>query len=319
MVSDVVVAHDYYPYGLPLPGREITEESYRFGFQGEFSEEDEETGWNSFESRMWDPVISRWLVVDPQRQFASPYLGMGNNPVNGVDPDGELFFGLFGSTSAQRQAARRDAAATGGEILGLLSKDISVITEGNFYLDPVKGYNTATGHVFTTSYAKDGSVSDYNIQEITMSTLATGAVNFDPLTQLTLGFATVGGASAMARVSFSTLASDVSAATTYAYVKGSALVGRGVGYVGAGYFYTGYRLFGDKFTRLHPRLFTQTDIGHRAATFLRSDFLRQFPKVSNWNTIYWQTSQGNGYFHIGANPWTRTIFHEGYGHRPFGN
>ena len=73
MGRDVVVAHDYYPYGLPLPGREITEENYRFGYQGQFAEKDEETGWNSFELRMYDPVIGRWLVPDPYRQFWSPY------------------------------------------------------------------------------------------------------------------------------------------------------------------------------------------------------------------------------------------------------
>ena len=33
-----------------------------------------------------------WGSVDPQKQFASPYMAMGNNPVIGVDPDGEFFF-----------------------------------------------------------------------------------------------------------------------------------------------------------------------------------------------------------------------------------
>ena len=78
--------------------------SYRFGYHSlsrscigsEYAkDETEETGWNSFEARIacadasaYDPVIGRWLSVDPARQFASPYVGMGNNPVSGVDPDG---------------------------------------------------------------------------------------------------------------------------------------------------------------------------------------------------------------------------------------
>jgi len=33
------------------------------------------------------------MRVDPARQFASPYNGMGNDPINGVDPDGALFGG----------------------------------------------------------------------------------------------------------------------------------------------------------------------------------------------------------------------------------
>ena len=37
---------------------------------------------------MFDPIVGRWLSPDPMRQYASPYLAMGNNPVNRVDPDG---------------------------------------------------------------------------------------------------------------------------------------------------------------------------------------------------------------------------------------
>ena len=37
---------------------------------------------------MYDPTIGRWLSTDPYDQFASPYLGMGNDPVNNVGPDG---------------------------------------------------------------------------------------------------------------------------------------------------------------------------------------------------------------------------------------
>lgn len=36
--------------------------------------------------------MGKFISVDPERQFASPYLGMGNNPVNGVDPDGGKVF-----------------------------------------------------------------------------------------------------------------------------------------------------------------------------------------------------------------------------------
>ena len=60
----------------------------RFQYQGEHAEFDEETSFNFFELRAWDPVIGRWMAPDPARQYASPYLGMGNNPANGVDPDG---------------------------------------------------------------------------------------------------------------------------------------------------------------------------------------------------------------------------------------
>ena len=63
-------------------------ERYRFGYQGQFAEKDEETGWNHFELRAYDPIIGRWTVVDPMRQYWSPYVGIGNDPGNLVDPTG---------------------------------------------------------------------------------------------------------------------------------------------------------------------------------------------------------------------------------------
>ncbi|MFW5700664.1 MAG: RHS repeat domain-containing protein, partial [Cyclobacteriaceae bacterium] len=61
-------------------------------------DETEETGWNSFEARMYDPVIGRWMSVDPARQHFSPYLSMGNNPISRVDPDGRVDDDIYHNT-----------------------------------------------------------------------------------------------------------------------------------------------------------------------------------------------------------------------------
>ncbi|KAA3624140.1 MAG: RHS repeat-associated core domain-containing protein [Flavobacterium sp.] len=76
---------DYYPFGMPMPGRNI-EGEYRYAYQGQ--EKDSETGMEAFELRLWDARIGRWLTTDPANQFNSPYLGMGNNPITRIDPDG---------------------------------------------------------------------------------------------------------------------------------------------------------------------------------------------------------------------------------------
>lgn len=39
---------------------------------------------------MYDPLIGRFLQVDPERQYASPYMAMGNNPLRMVDPTGGM-------------------------------------------------------------------------------------------------------------------------------------------------------------------------------------------------------------------------------------
>lgn len=42
----------------------------------------------AFELRLWDGRLGRWLTIDPYHEFHSPYVGMGNNPMNLIDPDG---------------------------------------------------------------------------------------------------------------------------------------------------------------------------------------------------------------------------------------
>ncbi|CAL2085980.1 RHS repeat-associated protein [Tenacibaculum sp. 190524A02b] len=78
---------DYYPFGMPMPNRQIVNgEHYRYAYQGQ--EKDPETGKEAFQLRLWDARIGRWLTTDPAHAHPSPYLGMANNPINTIDPDG---------------------------------------------------------------------------------------------------------------------------------------------------------------------------------------------------------------------------------------
>jgi RHS repeat-associated protein len=69
-----------------MPNRTTTDGNYRYAFQGQ--EKDGETGMEAFELRLWDGRIGRWSTIDPEGQYFSPYLGMGNNPVSRIDPNG---------------------------------------------------------------------------------------------------------------------------------------------------------------------------------------------------------------------------------------
>ncbi len=123
---------DYYPFGEKMPGRTFASSiSSRRGYQGQFAEEDEETGYDQFEARLWDGRIGRWMATDPAGQFYSPYLGMGNSPINGVDPDGRIFH-LTGSKwktnyllSMLPDAARGAVSVDGN---GLVSFDFSSLS-----------------------------------------------------------------------------------------------------------------------------------------------------------------------------------------------
>jgi len=84
----VTQATDYGAWGDIIREQKTDDSEYRYSYQGQFSEKDLETGWSHFELREYDPIIGRWLVPDPMGQHWSPYIAMGNDPVNSVDPDG---------------------------------------------------------------------------------------------------------------------------------------------------------------------------------------------------------------------------------------
>jgi RHS repeat-associated protein len=138
--SFVTQSTDYGVWGDVLREQKVDESKYRFGYQGQFAEKDEETGWNHFELREYDPVIGRWLVIDPANQYCSPYVAFGNNPLSRVDPDGgadgdvggddwgpspeSLQLQLYLSFTAARAKASQSTgllASFGNGILGSLS------------------------------------------------------------------------------------------------------------------------------------------------------------------------------------------------------
>lgn len=85
--ADIMQYNDFYPYGYVARNGGI---GYRYEYQGAYAEKDPVTGLNNFDQRMYDSRIGRWLSTDQMGQHASPYEGMGNNPVSGFDPTGGI-------------------------------------------------------------------------------------------------------------------------------------------------------------------------------------------------------------------------------------
>ena len=82
-------SYDYYPFGLEMPGRIFVQGTAdtRNKFTGK--ERDEETNWDYFGARYYDPAIGRWMAVDTyQYPSWSPYNYVYNNPVSVFDTDG---------------------------------------------------------------------------------------------------------------------------------------------------------------------------------------------------------------------------------------
>jgi RHS repeat-associated protein len=115
--SRVTQATDFYAFGSVLREQKSPDDLiYRYGYQGQYSERDEETNWNHFELREYDPIIGRWLVPDPYKQYWSPYVAFGNNPVNNVDPRGgtDNPFGASMNVIPDYQAGPRSVVSWNG-------------------------------------------------------------------------------------------------------------------------------------------------------------------------------------------------------------
>ena len=77
------------PTGELLEGISTNSETYPYLFQGKEREFAWGLGFDDFETRTYYPFTGRMWQIDGADQFASGYVGMGNNAVNGVDPDGQ--------------------------------------------------------------------------------------------------------------------------------------------------------------------------------------------------------------------------------------
>ena len=90
-VGEKIAAYDYRAFGemvelTPPSTGKVTE-----NFTGK--EHDDEIALDYFGARYLDPMLGMWISVDPKRQFASPYLYVGNgyNPITGQDDDGGYY------------------------------------------------------------------------------------------------------------------------------------------------------------------------------------------------------------------------------------
>ena len=83
---------DYYPYGLRMAGRYGTSggQENKALYNGKELEDDHDLGWYHYGVRYYDVRLARWHAMDPADEFHSPYVYVGGDPVNFVDPDGAI-------------------------------------------------------------------------------------------------------------------------------------------------------------------------------------------------------------------------------------
>jgi RHS repeat-associated protein len=146
----IVQEQHQYAYGAPLPGLSyvVGSKRYRYGYQGQYAERDDETGFESFELRLYNSRVGRWLSYDPEGQHDSPYIGMGNNPIINIDPDGGLD-GPWGIAAKLHPLAEVtvSGARQGMSTLARLGLQAgsSILRTGEWYGQYTKGFYQGAG------------------------------------------------------------------------------------------------------------------------------------------------------------------------------
>ena len=112
--NEILSNTDYYVMGLTHSEEYLAGigSDYNYKFQNKEQLSFGEYNMYNFGSRMYSPDTGRWFNIDPQNQFMSPYIAMGNNHVISVDPNGEIawFIPVIGAVVGGVSAALQDGA-----------------------------------------------------------------------------------------------------------------------------------------------------------------------------------------------------------------
>ena len=139
-VLQILEENNYYPFGLKHQGYNFVVSSNTNAVAGKFKYngkelQDDLIGSSSLDlydygARFYDAALGRWHVQDPLAEVyadLSTYNFCGNNSISNIDPDGQYFFGLFGSTRKQREAADKLANDNSGDVMDRSKRGISVV------------------------------------------------------------------------------------------------------------------------------------------------------------------------------------------------
>jgi len=182
--ADVLSYNDYYPFGMLIPNRHGSSNSYRYGFQGQEKDDELKGEGNSlnYTFRMHDPRVGRFFATDPleaRYPWYSPYQFSGNRLIDmieleGLEPTGannnsnadvpKDFVTMGGQGSDENPVQLNEAIVLGEKPLSLKIKEFAgsfenvaneyvvkpTVDTGKKVVNVTSFFGTSVGNMFTT-------------------------------------------------------------------------------------------------------------------------------------------------------------------------
>jgi RHS repeat-associated protein len=107
--ASILSATDYYPFGMAMPGRQVSADKYRYGFNGKEKDKNINSGAIAFETRIYDGRLGRFLSVDflaNAQPHINPYHFVSNSPIFKKDKNGD--FEVKGTSSDPKENAKQE-------------------------------------------------------------------------------------------------------------------------------------------------------------------------------------------------------------------
>lgn len=200
--TEILSNADYYVMGLTHQGEFTSGLGSNYNYKYQDKEQFQFLGYNMYDfgSRMYDPSVGRWFNIDPQSQFQSPYLAMGNNWVVSVDPDGEFVISalLIGAAIGAATAAATyslPALAAGNFNIGDFGKSVAF---GAVSGAITAGLSSAASSLTSSAVANGGTgafwqSTTFNVLSNATSQVGASLALGDPITAGTIAGSVAGG------------------------------------------------------------------------------------------------------------------------------
>ena len=167
MQGNIAEENHYYSYGLKIAGLSSKKlgDSYEgslknnYLYQGAYSELDDDIGWTDFFLRNYDAQIGRWVQQDPFREFATPYTGMGNDPINFTDPSGGQTLPFF-NAAVSGLSTTAETAITLSEVV---IRSVSTVSKSVSSLSTLMKVANITGKVFQVANVLNSAVNTLGV------------------------------------------------------------------------------------------------------------------------------------------------------------